>query len=499
MQQTSLFAGAKNAGGRTAIIDAHGSHSYRQLWESSAKLSRALLGPRADLEEARICYLVAPGFDYVCTQWGIWRAGGVAVPLGMTHPTPELAYVIDDVGPSAIVVSPEFRERLQPIIQSRKLRVISTAEILDTGNHGETGALPTLACSRRAMILYTSGSTGKPKGVVSTHGNIAAQVDALVEAWEWTANDHILHVLPLHHVHGIINVLACALRVGATCEFHAFEPQSVWNRFARSDLTLFMAVPTIYAKLIAAFERASTSQQSTWTHGASRMRLMVSGSAALPIPTLENWQKITGQRLLERYGMTEIGMALSNPLHGERRSGHVGRPLPNVEARRTNDAGEIPADDIPGEIEIRGPSVFLEYWNKPEATAAAFRDGWFRTGDVAIVSNGDYRILGRQSVDIIKTGGYKVSALEIEDVLRTHGAILDCAVVGIADDEWGERVAACVVCRDNAAIELIELRAWAKDLLASYKVPTLLHVADELPRNAMGKVQKPLVRDVFGP
>jgi malonyl-CoA/methylmalonyl-CoA synthetase len=195
--------------------------------------------------------------------------------------------------------------------------------------------------------------------------------------------------------------------------------------------------------------------------------------------------------------MTEIGMGLSNPLHGERRAGHVGAPLPSVEARRTNEAGEIVDDAAPGEIEIRGPSVFQEYWNRPEATAKSFRDGWFRTGDIAVVDDGAYRILGRSSVDIIKTGGYKVSALEIEDVLRTHSAIRDCAVVGIEDAEWGERVALCAVCDEAESIALDELRDWAKERLASYKVPTLLHVCDELPRNAMSKVQKPRVRELF--
>jgi malonyl-CoA/methylmalonyl-CoA synthetase len=390
-------------------------------------------------------------------------------------------------------VQPELADRVAEPAAARSLRVIAT----DSCNDAPISALPQLSPDRRAMILYTSGSTGRPKGVVTTHANILAQVDSLVEAWQWRQSDRILNVLPMHHIHGIINVLSCAMRVGAVCEFAPFEAASVWERLARGDLTLFMAVPTIYAKLIAAWDAAPPEQRQTWSDGARKLRLMVSGSAALPVKTLERWEALTGQRLLERYGMTEIGMALSSPLAGERRPGHVGMPLPGVEVQRTDEAGHHVADDVPGEIEVRGPTVFQEYWGRPEATTASFRDGWFRTGDIAVVDDGAYRILGRSSVDIIKTGGYKVSALEIEDVLRTHPDIRDCAVVGVPDEEWGERIAVCLVCGEQTPPSLADLRTWAKDLLAPYKIPTLLRTCEDLPRNAMGKVQKPRVREMF--
>jgi malonyl-CoA/methylmalonyl-CoA synthetase len=269
-----------------------------------------------------------------------------------------------------------------------------------------------------------------------------------------------------------------------------FDAQAVWERFARGGLTLFMAVPTIYARLIAAWQNADADRRRTWSAACAYIRLMVSGSAALPVSTLEEWRRISGHVLLERYGMTEIGMALSNPLRGERVPGHVGTPLPSVQVRLVDDAGRV--DPLSGEIEVRGPNVFMEYWRSPEATQAAFRDGWFRTGDMAVIENGSYRILGRKSVDIIKSGGYKVSALEIEEVLRTHPAIRECAVVGIPDEEWGERVAACVVAADRS-LSLGSLRDWAKERLAVYKVPSRLLLVEELPRNVMGKVQKPAV------
>jgi malonyl-CoA/methylmalonyl-CoA synthetase len=307
-----------------------------------------------------------------------------------------------------------------------------------------------------------------------------------------------LNVLPLHHVHGIINVLSCALWAGACCEFLApFDPHATWRRIAGEDLTLFMAVPTIYTKLIQAWDEYDVPSRQAFSAAARGLRLMVSGSAALPVPTLQRWREITGHVLLERYGMTEIGMGLSNPLRGERRPGCVGVPLPNIEIRRVDENGDLVEGEIPGEIEIRGPTVFQEYWRRPEATNEAFRDGWFRTGDVAVVENGAVRILGRNSVDIIKTGGYKVSALEVEEVLRTHPLIRECAVVGVADEEWGEQVAACVVTNGQTPLSIEALREWARARLAPYKAPQRLLVADDLPRNAMGKVQKPAVAALF--
>jgi malonyl-CoA/methylmalonyl-CoA synthetase len=348
------------------------------------------------------------------------------------------------------------------------------------------------------MILYTSGTTSRPKGVVTTHRNLEAQMSALADAWGWTSGDRILHVLPLNHVHGIVNVLGCAMWAGGVCEFLSpFEPNAVWNRMAVGGLTLFMAVPTVYARLLAAWEEADDAHRARWSEAASGLRLMVSGSAALPVPLLRRWQAATGHVLLERYGMTEIGMALSNPLEGERRPGSVGLPLPGVDVRLVDENGVEAAAGAPGEIEVRGESVFREYWRRPDATREAFRDGWFRTGDVAVLDDGSYRILGRLSVDIIKTGGYKVSALEIEEVLRRHPDVRDCAVVGIADDEWGERVVAAIVSASEGGVSLEAVRDWARPLLAKYKLPTRVCLVDELPRNAMGKVVKARVKELF--
>jgi malonyl-CoA/methylmalonyl-CoA synthetase len=258
-----------------------------------------------------------------------------------------------------------------------------------------------------------------------------------------------------------------------------------------------MAVPTIYVKLIAEWEASSPERRTRLSRGAAKLRLMVSGSAALPVSTLKRWKEITGHTLLERYGMTEIGMALSNPYRGERIPGTVGNPLPGVEVRLVDEGGDGAVPGAPGEIEVRGANVFFEYWRKPEATRDAFRNGWFRTGDMAVVEDGVYRILGRTSIDILKTGGHKVSALEVEEVLREHPAIAECAVVGVPDPEWGERIATALVLKNGAALLLEELRAWAKERLAAYKVPSRLITLEVLPRNAMGKVIKPAIVELF--
>jgi len=347
------------------------------------------------------------------------------------------------------------------------------------------------------MILYTSGTTNLPKGVVTTHHNITAQVSTLVNAWRWSDEDAILCILPLHHVHGIINVISCALYSGARCTFlPEFDAKAVFNTFKNGGINLFMAVPTIYFKLIMYYDSLPASEQILLTQVMKRFRLMVSGSAALPVTTMEKWKNISGHILLERYGMTEIGMALSNPYDGQRKAGHVGLPLPGVSVRLVDENYNDVSPGEAGEILVKGENVFHEYWNKPEATTDAFTpDGWFKTGDVAIVEDGYYRIMGRNSVDIIKSGGYKISALEIEEVLRTHPLIKDCAVMGLENEEWGELVAAAIVTRDP--VDVTTLNTWMRERIPAYRVPRRFLFIDELPRNAMGKVTKNDLKKLF--
>ncbi len=479
---------------RLAIVEPGGETSYQTLLDRSAAAAGRLLDGRADLHGTRVAFLVPPGADHVALQWAIWRSGGVAVPLSSAQATAEWEYVIRDAA-AEIVVGARVDAPFSRVAAACGARYLAADRL--TGSRPAT-SLPPVAPSRDAMILYTSGTTGRPKGVVVTHANIEAQIGSLVEAWGWVPDDRILHVLPLNHVHGIVNLLGCALWCGATCEFLSpFRPDPTWDRLASGDVTIFMAVPTIYAKLLAAWDESPPERRQAWSRGGGHLRLMVSGSAALPVTLSERWREATGHVLLERYGMTEFGMALSNPLCGERRPGSVGVPLPGMEVRLVDEQGTAVPEGEPGEIEVRGPAVFRGYWRRDEETRTAFRDGWFRTGDVAGVESGRYRILGRRSVDIIKTGGYKVSALEVEEVLRTCPAVGECAVVGVADPEWGERIAVAVEPRAGVSVTLDGVREWAAGRLARYKLPTRLVCVTQLPRNAMGKVTKTRVRELF--
>ena len=495
MSTPSLIARAEAYSESTAVRTSTAACSYAELLNRSAGFAGILLDGSTDLQQRRVACLVPPGVDYVVSQWAVWRAGGIFVPLSLSATEPELEYALTDAEASCVVVADELAERVSGLCERIGIRCIavnprhSIAEV----------DLPTVDSHRPAMILYTSGTTSRPKGVVTTHDNIEAQIASLVEAWKWEVADRIPLFLPLHHIHGIINILSCALWSGASVEmFRGFDTDAVLDQVSEREYSLFMAVPTIYVKLIRILNSCESERRDKIIAGFESMRLMVSGSAALPATVHEAWFQLTGQKLLERYGMTEIGMGLSNPYDGERRPGAVGQPLPRVDIRLKSEAGDVvDQEDQPGEIQVRGSGVFARYWNRSEATSAAFDDGWFKTGDIAVVEDGYYRIMGRQFVDIIKSGGYKLSALEIETTLLDHDSICECAVVGVMDDTWGEIVAAAVVLEAGAQLDLESLQAWCGERLSSYRLPRRLRVVDQLPRNAMGKVTKPDVRGLF--
>lgn len=517
------------------VIDRDGVHDGATLLNRSRMVAQSLLraGACHDLSEQRVALLSTSGADWVVGLWGIWMAGGMAVPLSPQHPPAEWRYMLDDADATLLVTDAAHAPLLGAAVQGTRWEPVPALVLGDTdtaaidssrahggahagahaGVHADDRAgstLPTVAPSRGALMLYTSGTTGKPKGVVHTHASLQAQVDALATAWGWTRTDHALLVLPLHHVHGIVNATCVPLAVGAQLTMHSgFDPERVWHALVHEGITVLQAVPTIWSRLLAVYDAAPEPTRRVYRATLRGMRLLVSGSAALPVEVFVRWQEVAGQSLLERYGMTEIGMALSNPLHGVRMAGHVGMPLPHVHVRAVDERGDAVPVGTPGELEVRGATVMREYWRRPEETARAFRDGWFRTGDIgvceAVPSGHSWRLLGRASTDIIKTGGYKVSALEIEEAIRSVAPVRDCAVVGVPDAEWGERVAVAVEWTETAADvwraddgeALALLRAQLKDVLAGYKIPSLLRRADSLPRNAMGKVQKPLVRTLF--
>ena len=478
---------------RVAVRDPKGFYTYRELLTKSKQLAGHLL-THSLTSESRVGMYMPPSFDYVVAQWGIWRAGAVAVPLCIDHPLPALTYVLQDAGVTVLLVQEEHSPLATWCFDH-------DIEVVLVGTSSEVpwdGTLPEVTSSQRALILYTSGTTGQPKGVVSTHSNIQSQITSLVQAWQWQKTDHILNILPLHHVHGIINILCCALWVGGCCEFiDRFSPRAVWQVFRHGFVNVFMAVPTIYYKLIHYWEQENKVEQEKMSQSLAHFRLMVSGSAALPITVLEKWTQISGQILLERYGMTEIGMALSNPYDGDRRPGHVGLALPGVAVRLADEVTNVEITDGQGEIQVKGANVFKEYWQKPEATQAAFTaDGWFKTGDIASINEEYFQILGRNSVDIIKSGGYKISALQVEEALRKFPDIIDCAVVGLADPEWGEIVAAAYTSHESD-LSPEQIKMWLRENLPPYQVPRAYVHVDKLPRNTIGKVTKKEVRKLF--
>lgn len=446
-------------------------------------------------------------------------SGGIAVPLCTAHPAKEQQYALDDSAPSALIATSKFRSRAEEIRNAGgKPRLLHLDELPPQAKAvvepkevrvelKETGWAET---KRGALILYTSGTTNLPKGVVSTHSSLAAQASSLITAWEMTAADHLLHILPLHHVHGIVNATLAPLMSGGTIEYlFPFSPSTVWSRLIagvarahdprkRETISLFMAVPTIYNRLLSSLPLQPLEVQTSAAAAIRGLRLAISGSAALPGSIRDGWHDLAGTALgggtmLERYGMTEIGMALSNR-PDSRIDNAVGWPLPGVEVRLVDieSAAVITKPNVPGEIQIRGPTVFREYWNKPEATAKEFVDGgWFVTGDVAARdADGCYYIHGRRSVDIIKSGGEKVSALEVERELLELPQVAEAAVMALPDNDWGQRVAAVVVLTERGKKEnwaLGDMRNEMKRRIAAYKVPTVIKAVKEIKRNQMGK------------
>ncbi|KAL2338062.1 hypothetical protein Fmac_012508 [Flemingia macrophylla] len=424
------------------------SYSYKQLFSSAQKISNLLCGGDVkvgNLGGARIGIVAKPSAEFVAGMLGIWLSGGVAVPLAISYPEVELLYVMHNSDVSAILSTEDHSELMQNVANKSSSQLFHLPPVLNKSSeksreehsqNGENGIdrifLDNIGrlSEDPALILYTSGTTGKPKGVVHTHRSILAQVQTLTKAWEYTSADKFLHCLPLHHVHGLFNGLMAPLYAGSTVEFlPKFSVRGVWQRWRESyptdgskaddAITVFTGVPTIYSRLIQGYHAMDPELQATSAYAAKNLRLMMCGSSALPQPVMQEWEAITGHRLLERYGMTEFVMALSNPLKGERKPGTVGKPFPGIQIKIISDEDGGNENTGTGELCVKSPSLFKEYWKLPEVTKESFTDdGFFKTGDaVTTDEDGYYIILGRTNADIIKAGGYKLSALEIESVI----------------------------------------------------------------------------------
>ena len=480
---------------KVALVEGENKHTYSEVNDRINLFSSGILGAKEDLNEERIAFFLPASLDYVTAMHGVWRAGGIAVPLNVASAVSELDHYLTCANVTRLIAGTQYHDSLKGLCNSLQIELLSVSDVMAE----ESRALPLINPERRAMMLFTSGTTNKPKGVVSTHKTICAQITTLITAWEWSEKDVIPIFLPIHHIHGIINILSCGLWAGATVHlFSKFDIPEISKQITHGTYNVFMAVPTIYVKLIQYFETIEKDEVEKICAGFSAMRLNISGSAACPVKLFEQWKELTGQILLERYGMTEIGMGISNPYNGERRAGAVGQPLPGVQCQLFDENDNVvERESEPGEIRIKGDNVFLEYWENEEATKSSFKDGWFCTGDVAVVEQGYYRIMGRSSVDIIKSGGYKLSALEIEGVLLTHDSISEVAVIGVEDDIWGEAVTAFVALKEGTALEFDSLKSWCEGRMSSYKIPKHLKLVDALPRNAMGKVTKPSLKELL--
>ena len=508
------------------------------------------------------------------TFLSILASSAVAVPLAPSHPASELRYILNDGAISVVIASAACIEQAEKVLSEGldEAPVLHQLGVYDTQN--ETGSdvewedAPNDAIS--GMMLYTSGTTARPKGVLLREACLLAQAQSLHEAWDYRPSDRLLHILPLHHIHGTVNALLAPLLAGSSVEFMiGFNADRVWSRLAApflsvtsndatpspangttngisdkavaEQITFLTAVPTVWSRLLAAYPALSTQVQEAGKVdiSPSNLRLNISGSAALPAPIRDAWTKLSGGNiLLERYGMTEIGMAISCGLDpSDRVESSVGWPLPSVKVRlveKNEETGEentialgnetdaATGKERQGEIQVQGPTIFSNYWRNPAATTKEFtRDGWFRTGDIAVrravpsagkgksgswAQGPAYPIQGRRSADIIKSGGEKISALEIERELLSLPNVAECAVVGLPSEAWGQKVAAVVVLSEtgktDAGSEAWGIKELRRDLKANvppFKIPQDLEIVDSIKRNAMGKInKKELVTAVFG-
>jgi malonyl-CoA/methylmalonyl-CoA synthetase len=483
----------------TAIETADGDrlfYTWRDVDRATARIANLLQW--LDLPEgARVAVQTEKSVEALLLYLAVLRAGYVYLPLNTAYQSSEIEYFVGNAEPSVVVCSGKnfgwvskiaFKAGCTHVFTLNEDRTGSLLE--RAAHHTDTHEPMQRSADDLAAILYTSGTTGRSKGAMLTHGNLLSNARTLKSYWGWREGDVLIHALPIFHVHGLFVASHGALLNGSKMLwFGKFAPRAVVERLP--EATVFMGVPTLYVRLLG---------EASFTREACRnMRLFISGSAPLLIETFNEFKARTGHTILERYGMSETVMLTSNPCDpkdGERKGGTVGFPLPGVGVRVRDDQGQpLPQGEIGG-IEVKGPNVFAGYWRMPEKTKEEFTaDGWFKTGDVGKFDEQGYVVIVGRSKDLIITGGYNVYPAEIEGVLNEMPGVAESAVIGVPHPDFGEGVVAVVVRKPGASLEAAALISELKAKIANFKVPKQLFIVDELPRNAMGKVQKNLLRE----
>ncbi len=468
--------------------------TYAQMQSRAEAVARAVVAWGIQPGE-RVALYQESSPDFLACYFGAHLAGGVVVLVNHQYRQTELRHILADSGARICLAGEAQRSELALAREEAP----ALTRVLTLGPEFESfvQSAPTDAPLRvpapndAAIIAYTSGTTGRSKGALLLHRNTLSNAENVTEAWGWTSNDHLLHMLPLFHAHGLMVGIHGTILRGSSCELHRqFSAAAAFDRLLSGEFSMFFGVPTMYTRLIAEAEARHRRPPP--------LRLYVAGSAALSLQTFADFERLFGQRILERYGMTETIMNMTNPLNGERRPGTVGRPFPRQEARivdlRTR---RVLGPEEIGEIEVRGPHVFAGYLNRPDTTAESFDpDGWFRTGDLGQVSaDGYYAITGRAK-ELIISGGYNIYPREVEEALQSCPGVAEAAVFGQPDPEFGERVCAAVV-RSDPALTVKTVIEHCQTQLAGYKKPRRVFFVDALPRNAMGKVQKNTLAEGF--
>lgn len=465
--------------------------TFGEIKKRAGEVAASLLSLRVE-PGSRVAVFLPNGPDLIYAHLGINFVGAVRIPLNPAYGERELNHIFEDSGAEVIFAHPEYIPRLKKLrVFPKEIIAVGEENWVRIGGRGIGDFLVAgdgyfeedIKDTDLAMIAYTSGTTGLSKGAMITHGNLRSNIETLVKFWGWTQDEHLLLTLPLFHIHGLGLGVHGVLATGCSCILKTrFDPEEVLNILNRGETTLFMGVPTMYHRL------AEIGEPSRFD--LSRVRLFISGSAALSPALFHKFEELYGHKILERYGLTETIMNTSNPLDGVRKPGSVGLPLPGIEVRVTGERGDLLKPGESGEVVVKGPNVFQGYLNQPQATEAAFVNNYFRTGDLGFFDGDGYlHLVGRKS-ELIISGGYNVYPKEVEEVITTHPKVKDAAVAGLEDQELGEKVWAFIVPRENETLDHSELKGFLQGKIAGYKIPKGVTLVSELPRNEMGKILK---------